>query len=70
MLDNPQFHEEGFALLQIVKAIKLLSILNVLNFFILPKNIFEKVNIYKILMGHHFLVVGCTNIIFSLFLGI
>ena len=71
MLNNPQFHEGWFALLQIFRAIKLLSILSVLKFFVLPKDICEKTNFFKILKDRHLLVDGCcTNIIFRLCLGI
>ena len=44
--------------------------LSVLNFFILPKNICEKVNFSKTLKSRHFLLGGSTYIIFDLFLDI
>ena len=41
--------------------------LSVLNFFILLKNICEKVNFSKNLKDRHFLMGGPTNVIFGLF---
>ena len=44
--------------------------LNVLIFLILPKHTSQKVDFFKFLKGRYFLLVGCRNIIFGLFLYI
>ena len=75
-LDGPQFREKLFVIFQNFMVVKPMPLfmtnvqLSVFDFFILSKNMCEKVNFSKTLKGRHLLQGGPMNIIFGRFLDI